>query len=212
LVSGSNCCDPGGIHLFLRRADGSFAERAEIRFAELKPDEWAHGRTRPHLVDWDRDSHTDLAITYPGRWTVEVALGPLADKKDLAFKPTDLPQIRGASPVHFSFADWDGDGRLDLLVGVAKGVDGSGRPSVYWFRNTSDTGPPKFAKAEHLLDIPEPWQLHALTTVDWGGEGHLSLVVSVSKGWKLGEGGRGWWPEASELWLYRRKAEPRPVR
>jgi hypothetical protein len=84
----------------------------------------------------------------------------------------NLPPIRDASPIHFSFADWDGDGRLDLLVGVAKSVDGVGRPSVYWFRNTSDTGPPKFAEATHLLDIPEPWRLHALTTVDWGGDGH----------------------------------------
>ena len=161
-------------------------------------------------MDWDRDGHTDLVIGYPGSWTFWVGLGPLAGKKDLAFKPTDLPKM-GASPVHFSFADWDGDGRMDLLVGV-QGAGGPTRYSVYWLRNTSDKGPPKFAKPEHLLDIPEPWQLHALTTVDWGGDGHQSLVVSVSKNWKLGEGGKGWWPEASELWLYRRKAEPHAER
>jgi hypothetical protein len=177
------------------------------------------GLARPYLVDWDRDGHTDLVIAYPGRWTFQVALGPLADKKDLAFKPMNLPPVEGASPIHFSFADWDGDGRMDLLVGVEgprrlrpDGVWGAGRCSVYWFRNTSDTGPPKFAEPAHVLDLPEPWILHALTTVDWGGDGRPGLVVSVSKGWKLGEGGRGWWPAASELWLYRRKAEPRPVR
>jgi hypothetical protein len=162
-------------------------------------------------VDWDRDGHTDLVIAYPGRWTFQVALGPLAAKKDLAFKPMNLPPIRGASPVHFSFADWDGDGRVDLLVGVQRAgpTRYSVRYSVYWFRNTSDTGPPKFAEPAHLLDLPEPWRLHALTTVDWGGDGYPSLVVSVTKDWKLGEGGRGWWPAASELWLYRRKAEAR---
>jgi hypothetical protein len=207
LVSGSNCCDPGGIHLFLRRADGSFAERARVCVA--KPIfKFATGVTRPHLVDWDGDGHTDLVVGYRGSWTLQVGLGPLADKKVFALKPTDLPPIRGAKPIHFSFADWDGDGRVDLLVGVDKWVEGAERYSIYWFRNMSDSGPPKFAEASHLLDIPESWHLHALTTVDWGGDGWPSLVVSVSKGSKLGEGGRGWWPVASELWLYRRKAEP----
>jgi hypothetical protein len=206
LVSGSNCCDPGGFHLFLRRADGSFAKRAYVSFAKYF--KFASGTSRPYLVDWDRDGHTDLVIGYPGRWTFQVGLGPLADKKDFALKPTNLPPIPGASPIHFSFADWDGDGRVDLMVGV-QGPGGPSRYSVYWFRNTNNMGPPRFAAASHLLDLPEPWQLHALTTVDWGLDGRPSLVVSVSKGMKLGEGGRGWWPEASDLWLYRRKAEPR---
>jgi hypothetical protein len=140
-------------------------------------------------------------------------LGPFADKKDLTLKPVNLPAIRDTKPVHFAFADWDGDGRVDLLVGVEgprpmnpAGKESRGRCSVYWFRNTSDTGPPKFAEASHLLDIPEPWELHALTAVDWAGDGRPSLVVSVSKGLKSGE---GWWPVASELWLYRSKTDPR---
>src|SRR5437879_4630357 len=82
LVSGSNCCDPCGIHLFLRRADGSFGERARIPFKEPKPHKFARGQSRPHLVDWDRDGNTDLVIGYWGRWMFELALGPLADKKD----------------------------------------------------------------------------------------------------------------------------------
>jgi FG-GAP-like repeat len=170
----------------------------------------ARGESRPYLVDWNRAGHTDLVIGYPGRWTFEVALGPLALKKDMAYLPTksvELPPVPGGlSPIHFSFADWDGDGRTDLLVGVDSGGPPPRRYSIYWFRNTSDTGPPKFAKGSHLLDIPEPWELHALTAVNWGGDAHPSLVVSVSKGWKLGEGGRGWWPVTSELWLYQRKA------
>lgn len=215
MVSGSNCCRPKQIHLFRRRADGSFAERAEVRIAERKPeDAFARGVSLPHLVDWDRDGHTDLVVGYGGSWTLQVGLGPFADKRDLALKPTDLPAIRGTWPIHFSFADWDGDGRMDLLVGVEwerpprNSPDGvyewqPGRYSVYWFRNTSDKGPPKFAEAAHLLDIPEPWELRALTVVDWGGVGRPSLVVSVSTGYKREEGG----PVSSELWLYRRKAE-----
>ena len=82
------------------------------------------------------------------------------------------------------------------------------RFSVYWFRNTSDKGPPKFAEASHLFDVPYPWQLHALTAVNWGQNPRPSLVVSVSKS-KTGEVFSEL--EASELWLFRRKVEPKSV-
>src|SRR5262249_40385298 len=78
--------------------------------------------------------------------------------------------------------------------------------SVYWFRNTSDTRRPSFAEASPLFDVPYPWQLRALTAVPWGRDSRPSLVVSVSKS-KAGEIHSRL--EASELWLYRRKAEPR---
>jgi FG-GAP-like repeat len=232
LVSGSNCCRPKQIHLFRRRADGSFAGRAELGFGERKLEERAVNL--PHLVDWDRDGHTDLVVGYRGSWTLHVGLGPFANEKDLTLTPVELPPIQGAwpmrlsfselklppvrsaAPVHFAFADWDGDGRVDLLVGVEwegpprYSPDGNylwvppGRCSVYWFRNASTKGPPQFAAAAHLLDLPKPWKLRALTAVDWGGDGRQSLVVSVSTGYKREEAG----PVASELWLYRRKAEP----
>src|SRR5262249_24705098 len=142
LFSGSNCCDPYRIHLFLRRENGSFAERAEVRFKEPQPSKFARGKSRPYLVDWDRDGHTDLVIGCLGSWTFEVGLGPLADKKNIAFQstnPANLPPIEGASPIHFLFADWDRDGRMDLLVGVDRGVAVDRPPrrySVYWYRNT----------------------------------------------------------------------------
>jgi hypothetical protein len=167
-------------------------------------------------VDWDRDGHTDLVVgyggSYGGKWALLVGLGPFADKKHLKLSPVGLPAIQDKLPVHFAFADWDGDGRMGLLVGVEgprrltpMGQGYRGRCSVYWFRSTSDTGPPRFAEALHLLDIPDPWELDALTTVDWGGDVRPSLVVSVCRSWNRDTAD----PVASELWLYRRKAESR---
>ena len=191
---------------------------------------------RPYLVDWRGDGHTDLVIGYPGhspywngrpyqahRWTLFAGAGPRAEKEVLTLKKFDLapalkrlelPPILGGLPAAFAFADWDGDGRVDLLVGVqwdaAPRYNPKGsypyRPdhfSVYWFRNTSDKGPPRFAEASHMLDVPYPWQLHALTAVSRERDAPPSVVVSVSKS-KEGKIHGGL--EASELWLYRAKA------
>ena len=32
MVSGSNCCDPFTVHLFVRKADGTFAACREVRY------------------------------------------------------------------------------------------------------------------------------------------------------------------------------------
>ncbi len=189
--------------MFLRKPDGTFAARQEVRF-EL-PDRWVlmRGLTRPHLLDWDRDGHTDL-VDFAGGWTLYVAAGPLAGKTEVKVKPFALPQVPNVSPVHFGFADWDGDGKFDLLVAVSdrqgKGKDEPSSYDIYWFRNTSAKGEPKFEAASRLLTIPAPWELEAFSVVDWDQDGHMDLVVSVSRSSKATGG------SSRQIWLYRRKS------
>jgi FG-GAP-like repeat len=194
LLSGSNCCDGGRVFVFLGNPNGTFAHRHELRL-KISKQVFRTCRT-PHLVDWDRDGHTDLVmgqrLAY-GKWTLDICLGPLAGKTEVAVKPFELPAIPDARVPHFGFADWDGDGSIDLLAAVQR----KEQQAIYWFRNTAIKGEPKFAAASPLLTVPAPWRLGAFAIVDWDQDGRLDLVVNMTKNRPGG---------ISQLWLYRRKA------
>jgi hypothetical protein len=79
-------------------------------------------------------------------------------------------------------ADWDGDGKLDLLVGAGDG-------SVSLFRNVGTAKEPKLTAAEQLVapgetrygsDAPKTAQRGIRAKVcaaDWNGDGRLDLLV-----------------------------------
>jgi hypothetical protein len=214
------------VHLFVGKKDGSFAARQDIRFKLPGVDRgflgFARAVTNPHLVDWDRDGHTDLVIGHTEGWagsesTLNVCAGPLAGKKELAARAVNLPKVLDARPVYFTFTDWDGDGRFDLLAAVQcqKGSDAvrddpqkrTDEPvsyAIYWFRNTTAKGEPKFAAPIRLLAIPAPWELNGFAVADRGQDGRLDLVVSVSKNLYQNWVDGGFYVE-SQLWRYRRR-------
>jgi hypothetical protein len=214
------------VHLFLRKKDGAFAARQDLRFKLPGLDSgylgFARAVTNPHLIDWNRDGHTDLVIGHSegwagSEWTLYVCAGPLAGKTELTAKALTLPKIPDARPLYFGFADWDGDGKFDLLVALKyqKGIDAvrdhrlerTDEPisyAIYWFRNTAAKGEPAFAPANRLLTIPAPWQLDAFAAVDRGQDGRLDLVVSVSKNIRHNPK-HGYFDVDSQMWLYRRK-------
>src|SRR5262245_59000199 len=202
------------VHLFLRKKDGSFAAREEVRF-KLPGGRgllgYARAVTNPHLIDWNRDGHTDLVVGHSegwaeGLWTLYVCGGPLAGKSELTAKAFDLPKIPDARPVYFGFADWDGDGSFDLLVAVRVDPLKRSEPvsqAIYWFRNTTTKGEPKFAPPIRLLTIPVPWEVDAFTMLP-GRASRLDLVVSVSNNLYMDWVNGNFYVE-SQLWRYRRK-------
>jgi hypothetical protein len=130
-----------------------------------------------------------MLIVY-GRNPWEVLVRPItsvAGKTEVKVKPYAVPQIENASPIHFGFAHWDGDGKFDLLAAVRPGGENASC-GIYWYRDISSKGEPKFAAAERLLTIPAPWGLVAFAVVDWDQDGRLGLVVSVTRDGKA-EGG-----------------------
>ena len=92
-MSGSNCCRNNLVHLFPRQKDGFFGARRDVKFKRPGEKEldyiFARGVTSPHLLDWDRDGHSDLVVGYVEvvpdgwDWKLFIGAGPLAGKTEL---------------------------------------------------------------------------------------------------------------------------------
>lgn len=71
-------------------------------------------------------------------------------------------------------ADWDDDGRRDLLLGCGDG-------SVWWFRNVTDSREPTLEAGRILIPPPAPTDTRGSRAkacpVDWNGDGRLDLIV-----------------------------------
>ena len=92
------------------------------------------------------------------------------------------PAVLHANPV---IADWDGDGRWDIITGSADG-------GVYWYRNVGKRGRPQFAPPvalipkhegigySELLDAgqePRPGIRSQIAVVDYDGDGKLDILL-----------------------------------
>ena len=176
---------PGEIYFFRRQKDGTFAAGETLKDRHGKPLN-VGSASSAFAVDWDGNGTLDLLV---GNVLGEVYLIPNEGQgKALAFgKPRRLEaagkpiRVSGdAAPVA---ADWDGDGRLDLIVGAEDG-------SVVWYRNIGSVGEPKLEAARTLVAKspvgwgdddrrrPGAWGLRVKPcVVDWDGDGRLDLLV-----------------------------------
>jgi hypothetical protein len=185
LLSGSHCCDSFGFHVFRRTGADSWASRQHHTVAS----ESKHAGAFPHrsfvtAADWDGDGVPDLLWRPGGNHGIGVALGPftgkgpleLAHEVEFSPRPTTIDE----AVADFAVADWDRDGKPDLLVRLH--LDG-GKGGIYWYRNLGGPGLKNLARGELLLSqdalegtSPSTRVVYGFCVGDWDGDGWPDLV------------------------------------
>ncbi len=184
---------PDSGQMILIAGDATFEENGRVVVYEGErikiPDGKSAGFTGTasavHAADWDGDGDLDLIVGDIGG-NVYLVLNEGTAKGYAFGKEQQL--MAGGKPLRVEgdagplVADWDGDGKLDLLVGAGDG-------SVSLFRNVGTAKEPKLAAAEQLVppgeahygdDAPKEARRGVrakVCAVDWNGDGRLDLLV-----------------------------------
>ncbi|MEM9282573.1 MAG: exo-alpha-sialidase [Verrucomicrobiota bacterium] len=163
------------------------------------------GNTRARMwryVDWEGDGDQDLVVGIgdwsdyvwdqaydsEGRWRNGPLHGwvYLIENESGSYSDTPTKVLAGGSPVDVygwpspNFADFDGDGDLDLLCGEF--MDG-----FTYFENTGSRSEPVYANGIKLDGADgEPLVMHLQmitpTAIDWDGDGDQDLIVGDEDG------------------------------
>lgn len=190
----ANSFDPGHCHVFRGQADGGFAPGAELTDTSGTPVRACPQQARNsdsfgsffEPVDWDDDGDIDLLIgCFDGGLKLRLNEGsatkPAFATHNLVVAAADGP-LRVPRHCCPNVADWDGDGRWDILSGSEAG-------GVWWFRNVGETGRPRFAAGLMLVDTPSraegflninvvvPGVRTQTEVADYDGDGRLDLIV-----------------------------------
>jgi hypothetical protein len=137
-----------------------------------------------HAYDYDGDDDFDLLV---GDIRGNVYLVPNEGSKTKWAFGKEQPLKAGDAAVTVAgdagpfVADWDGDGKKDLLVGAGDG-------SVWLYRNTADKGtqlaagrqllPPAVeAQGPDMPAVPTRGTRSKVCAADWNGDGRLDLLV-----------------------------------
>jgi len=177
VLSGS--LQPGDVYLFAGQEGGAFAAGRTLVDAHGERIRVGRG-SLPFAADWEGDGDLDLLI---GNMKGELFLARNGSQgKALAFeaaRPLDVGGVAfnlGTTNAAPCVADWDQDGRADLLLGSADG-------RVLFLRDGAKAGAPELATPVELVPSTSgqfhtaPAMRTKLAVVDWNADGKLDLLL-----------------------------------
>jgi hypothetical protein len=143
-------------------------------------------RTSPVTVDWNGDGLTDLVMMDHEGWLCFWPRQKRGDKLVLLAPQRVLCDEQGA-PLRFNpnplgasgrrkltVADWDGDGKLDILA--------DGKNAVFWRQVATRDGKWLFKNEGDLASGDTSGHSPTPATSDWDGDGKRDLVLGAQEG------------------------------
>jgi len=198
LLSGSNCCDSLAFHLFRRLKDGSWAPRQRYTVKPPPRAGWKilGGLNAITAADWNGDGVPDLLFTPSQNPGVYVACGPFGEAKEIELEHEIVLNPRG-TVFALAVADWDCDGKPDLLVGQVLKDRTRG---IFWYRNLGGRGEPRLSEGKLLVADPcHTDVIRGFCVCDWNGDGRPDLLVTRE------ERNKPPLPWRGTVWVYMRK-------
>ena len=161
-------------------ADPLFASPEEIEDLDGVPLA-VDSHAKPFLIDWNGDNRKDILLG-SGSGTIHYYHNEGSDRYPLFSSPQLLKTGErlltvesNASPF---VADWDGDGRKDLLVGDGEGY-------THLFRNNSTSGEPHLVEDGTVVLDGDELMVEGFSSpflIDWNQDGKNELLLGSSGG------------------------------
>jgi len=143
------------------------------------------GNGNPGLLVWDHTQEGKTASNYAVYFDTRDASQPWKSPRQGFIgdgsprRDVKTPSLSGTLYNRAAVDDWDGDGLLDLILGVDTGLAGY----ILLFKNTGTHASPQFGPGVYLHtaegDILIPGNNPSPCIADWNGDGIKDLVVGI---------------------------------